>query len=487
MKNKVRQAIVGLLTAAVMTTVFTGCKPGDDTSLDLNTSSTISQTISDTESNSGIGGDPIISTLPLYSDETFDMRYKHWYDNPDVEAAQQGTLKLAQSGTPTGTKQLGTFPLYKDNSGKEYFISGRQLAYVPSNADTHGLKYTRDEDGKFYYPHLTGITDASYLAAFQDATQDDDTKQPTDYSNYVSADFAKFDSGTPYRVFVNNLDTGATYTTGDIGMPITKWLVNFNLASVDTSNSSEPKIYQNTGAGIYTIEFSNCENGEWKDEWMVNYLEEGFELAVDRSEVNVIGNTIYFTPEAIQRVLGYHIQVYKDVINIVTDNKDLADENSAFPSQLPVTVTDPNENQVPAQHTPVVISSSSCKPAQSAPVSKPTNPSGSEGYIGGDPISSGSKPAQSVPSSSKPASSSKPVQSTPTQATPSDTTGFTLDANGCPADPMAWIQKKGTTKFVDSNGQTWSYSPGIGWRTSSPGGMIDDGSSITPSGNIVGH
>lgn len=52
------------------------------------------------------------------------------------------------------------------------------------------------------------------------------------------------------------------------------------------------------------------------------------------------------------------------VSSSTTESSNIADNTSALPSQLPTTVVDPNENQVPAQTTPIVIDtpSSSTKP-----------------------------------------------------------------------------------------------------------------------------
>lgn len=452
-KDGLRKAILTTTMLAVATSFFTGCSKTSEISDSDIYSSSISSSLntSSTSSTSGdIGTDPIEVKKDAYADMSFDMRYKHWYDNPEVITKQQETLKLAQTGTSTGTKQLGIFPLYEDSSGREYFISGRQPVYVPGSTDMHGLTQTRDENGKMHYPHLTGITDGSYLAEFNEATKDDGEKQKTDYASYASCtEFAKFAGGKVYQVFINNLDTGATYSTEDGGMPITKWLAKFNLATVDTSDAASPIIYMNTGMGPITLVFSNItDEGDFYGEWLVNYIEDGFEMAARRSEVSVYGDTIYFTPNAIERVLGYYIHVYENAINIVTDNEDLADEESAFPSLLPTQSTDPTTSDVPAQPKPESSSSSSSRPV----------------------------------SSSSSSSSSKPVESKPVASSSSSSSN--KPGSGKPSNP-----KKGDT-YVDENGETWTYSPLGTWiPKGNGGGMTGDASDCDPlkDGKPIGH
>lgn len=174
------------------------------------------------------------------------------------------------------------------------------------------------------------------------------------------------------------------------------------------------------------------------------------------------------------------------VSSSTTESSDIADNSSALPSQLPTTVVDPNETQVPAQTTPIVIPSSS-KPTEN----KPTQSKPSETVPGG-PGLTGGEWAQN-PSSSTPSSSSTPTQSTPppsssgnvyeqgkyTGYTPTDTTGVALDANGCPADGTTWTRANGTRKFVDSTGQLWEWER-PGWKKAGPGEVIDHSGYIDP-------
>ncbi len=165
------------------------------------------------------------------------------------------------------------------------------------------------------------------------------------------------------------------------------------------------------------------------------------------------------------------------------------------------TPVDPDNASKPSEETSNSVENNPSTPTESIPASSGSAPAST-------PISSSSKPEQSKPTpssskpvqssstpASKPASSSKPAQSsstpvtivnpTPADGTPSDTTGVALDANGHPADAIAWLKEHGNS-FVDSSGQLWVYDR-RGWRLPSAGGTIADGSNIKPSGNIIGH
>ncbi len=162
-------------------------------------------------------------------------------------------------------------------------------------------------------------------------------------------------------------------------------------------------------------------------------------------------------------------------------------DNTSKPNEE---TSDPIDNNpsTPTESTPESSAPvSSSKPVESTPASKPTE---------SKPTPSSSKPAQSSSTpASTPASSSKPAQSsstpvtivnpTPADGTPSDTTGVALDANGHPADALAWVREHGNS-FVDSSGQLWVYDR-RGWRLPSAGGTIDDSGFVGSHGGQIGH
>lgn len=354
-KASIRRS-VSILTILAATLALAGCSTTGESD-SLSSSDLISSEISSDVTNSD-DIDIDIGTEQLYSEESFDMRYKHWYDSIELTQAQLDQLDTAKAGTHTGEKLLDTFQLYADGNGRTYYISGYEPVYLPGGNEVHGLSRTRDETGKMYYSHLTGLTSSEYLAEFREATEGKG-KSASDYADiFTNNEFAKFEDGKVYKVFVNNLSTNDVFIPTEFGMPITDWLARFNLATVDTTDPERVEIYQNTGAGVCMILFSRSEKSGWEGDWQITYPVDGTELQVDSSQVTAVGDTVYFTPEAIQRVLGYYIEVYPNAINIITDIKDLADERSAFPSQLPVqteTSGTSTGEDVPEQHTPIIL------------------------------------------------------------------------------------------------------------------------------------
>lgn len=331
---------ISLAACAMLT--LSGCKHNKNI-----TSEPVSTTSS--ASDVGIDGDPeVLNDVKVYSDETFDMRYKYWYDNPEVINSQKEILALAKSGTETGRKHLNLFPLYKDENNLEYYISGREMVYVPSGTDTHGLSKTRDENGKLHYSYLTGTTGTDFLQDFLAVTGEQN--QSTTYEDYASdTTFAELEDGVDYQVFINNLATDITFNTVDAGIPLNKWFVDYNLLSIDNGDYTVRNIYLNTGAGIRTIQLEFYEDEDWESAWNVTYLEDAESVIVSSSEIPVFGDAIYVRPSAIERILGYKVQVYDNAIDIITDNRDLADKDSVMPELKLTVIVDPEASYVPKQ------------------------------------------------------------------------------------------------------------------------------------------
>ncbi len=342
MSTKIKHYISVILVVMAMTTLA-GCKPDNNSNSSEPDSSTTST------SDTGIEGDPQ-KEIVAYSDETFDMRYKHWFDNPDVADSQKELLELGRSGTSVDRKHLGLFQLYEDESGREYYISGRELVYVPSTMDTHGLSKMRDEDGKLHYPHLTGVTDVAFLGDFSAVTGEQE--QSTAFDDYAKVTtFAELKNDVDYQVFINNLKTDIIFNTKDVGISLNDWFTKYNLLSIDNGDYQVRHVYLNTGVGIRTVQLEaySGEDKDWAYTWTVTCLEDAASVVVGGSEISVFGDELYFTPEAIERILGYQIQVYENAINIITDNKDLADKDSVMPSLRLTVITDPNLPSTPKQ------------------------------------------------------------------------------------------------------------------------------------------
>lgn len=513
MKTGTRKALAAMLALALSTTVFTGCSKEETSSVD------ISNIISSSTSNltNPIGGD--IDSGKLFRDEMFDMRYKHWYDNPEVVESQKDIFEAAMEGTDTGEKYMNTFQIYRDPSGYKYYISGRTPVYLTGDStDNNGAWQLRDPN--------TGTLRYVDEISNDIAKISDNLSPSADYTDYIGDKaFADLDGDIKYDVYLNNISVGATYSVDRGTMPISSWLEKYNLAALKLPESmvSNPELYTDlpdvptlflcTGAGQCEITFATIDDPddtEWDGCWMIEYKAEGFEQAAKKSEIAISNGVLSATPRAIETVLGFKIFVDNDskTINIITDNKDLAGENSTIdttPVTPPETDEDPGliEQSTPETSEPDTSTSEPDTSEPEAPKWTEEPASGTyyintqdafaraEAIIGaaavkrfdlndqvtvtaktdtgyykltdgsfvhGDYISSEKTiitqpdpPASSTPSA--PSSSSTPSE----PKTPTDTTGMTLDENGLPANPS-----RGDT-FVDSNGQEWIYGGRNGW------------------------
>lgn len=358
--------------------------------------------------NPGIEDDEINITIDptaLFKDATVDMRYKYWFDNPDVEEAQKAGYEAARSGTPTTRLHLGLFPIYEDSEGASYYISGRTKTHPSGQGDLLSL---RDEGtGKLHYLHLTGVTDTSFLTAFYEVLAEENITQPTEFNEYSdNTDLASFDPNVTYKVFVNNLDTKASYNRAQVTMPITKWLKEYNLAALEVEDTSST-LTLNTGAGLVELQFDKYEDSgsEWDKAWKITYTDDTVQV-VKNSEIVLNGDVMSFSPEAIQKVLGYSIVVYDDSINIITDNKDLADADSVIPSQIPDNAPVADEttpwnqnaeatnNEETAEPEPEVDTSRMPAPPIDAVKEWTETPASGTYYVNDDGVSSREKPIQ---------------------------------------------------------------------------------------------
>lgn len=404
LKNTVRKTIAGVMIAAVATSYFAGCAKTEVSDEDLYTSD-ISLAETADSLNPGIEDDELNITIDptaLFKDATVDMRYKYWFDNPDVEEAQKAGYEAARAGTPTTNLHLGLFPIYEDSEGASYYISGRTKTPT-ANSDI--LPSLRDEEtGKLHYLHLTGVTDKSFLTAFYEVLAEEDITQPIAFNDYAdNTDLASFDPNVTYKVFVNNLDTKASYNRAQVTMPITKWLKEYNLAALEVEDTSST-LTLNTGAGLITLDFGKYgePGSEWDKAWKITYTDDTVQV-VKNSEIVLDGDVMRFSPEAIQKVLGYSIIVYDDSINIVTDNKDLADENSVIPSQIPdnAPVADESapwnqdaDNEETAEPEPEIDTSRMPAPPIDAVDEWTESPASGTYYVNDDGVSSREKPIQ---------------------------------------------------------------------------------------------
>ena len=121
-------------------------------------------------------------------------------------------------------------------------------------------------------------------------------------------------------IYINNLETALRTNNHYISLKDVYDAVD-GLGYIDTSSLAEGKaaVTINTAAGFVTVNFSQTE-----DEIQVTYSTKIKGTTLVKDEECVVGpDSIYFVPDALEKVLGYDVEVYDDFINIVTDNHDL--------------------------------------------------------------------------------------------------------------------------------------------------------------------
>lgn len=470
MKQETRKLISGLIAAALMTSIFTGCSKQEESSIPFSSTSIVS----DVETPTG--------ETKLYRDETLDMRYKHWYDNPEVTSSQKEINEKALAGTDTGEKYMNMFTIYTDENDNQYYLAGRTPTYLTGDTeDNHGAWELRDpETGRLKYPVLVD-NDISKVS--------ENLTPSSDYSDYISdTKYAEIGDDVKYNVYLNNIDMKATFAASDKVMPISKWLGTYALATLylpedmtatTTSYlgfSEVPTLYLCTGAGQCEITFETIDDpdDEFDGGWQIEYKSEGFEQAVSKSEITISNGILSASPRAIESVLGFKLIVSNETktINIITDNKDLADSNSVIDDATPL---EPEPEPTPEQPSTNDEPTTSGNDEPTTPT-QPTQPQ---------------QPTQSTQPTQpqQPTQSTKPTQpTTPTQPsssnqytglTPTDTTGMELDANGFPATP-----NRGDF-FVDKTGQKWQYLGRNGWAECGVGAQ-GSVSTAEGTGELVG-
>lgn len=359
MKNETRKLINGLIAAALMTSIFTGCSKQETESIPFSSTSLVSEVSS-----------PAGETQ-LYRDETLDMRYKHWYDNPEVTHSTEVKYDdIWQIRDPkTGQLQL-------DNVENDIAVISEDL--VPSS---------NYED----YAKVTAL--------------------------------ASFAADTDYRVFLNNVDTGDTFGVSDVVMPISGWLETQHIAHF-SSSESVPTLYIATAAGQDAITFETIDDpdDDFDGGWLIKYVDGEFEQAAAASEIVISSDTLNLTPWGVETILGLKILVNDEhkVINIVTDNKDLVVDQPAAPTTSgdePTSDPTTSGNDEPTTSTDEPTTSESTTSGNDEPTSQPTKPTTSE-----------------PTSSSKPTTPTKPTQPTqptkPTQPSSGPKDGDTKVENG---------------------------------------------------------
>lgn len=328
-KDAVRKTVVAVSLAALTTSFFTGCSQQPTVSdVDLyppsittEVSTPYTEELTD-DINPGINDE-------THDANTFSIKYKYWYDNPDVKETQDKALAEADPGgdNPNGETFLGIpgLPLYTDPSGNQYIISGRTVCYLAdgklASKDMYNLLRKTGTGERIYY----GLTQTAEDILSTFLKRSAGKEQPATYEDRKAQDAEATLNSATYAIYVNNIETGMT-TTPDGMIEVSSVLPSYGVANyasdeqalyLHTAAVSNLKLEFKTEADTITIEYSTGE----KDE------------NISAKEIILAGDVLKMSPEAVEHYLGYDIEVYDDFINIVTDNKDIITPDSILPAE----------------------------------------------------------------------------------------------------------------------------------------------------------
>lgn len=370
-RHTFRKAIIAISLFSLTTTIPAGCSDknavsGESVTATSNTSHESEEATAESESN------------------TFSIKYKYWYDNQDVQEAQEQTFKDNDpGGDDNGTTflDLAGLPIYTDASGNEYIISGRSIVYLHNGkiSSTESI-LLRDESGnKVYAVSQEPSVITTKVKKFDDYMSTNNLTQATSLEERKERDAAADEKNIPdnLTIYINNLETELTTANHYISLKEIYKAVD-GLGYIDATSLADGKaavtIY--TAAGFVTVNFEQND-----DEIAVTYSTKIKGTTLVKDEECIVGpDSIYFVPDALEKVLGYDVEVYDDFINIVTDNHDLFSSANIVSSATVAKACDNNydvsiddidpQNPIP-ESKPGDIQKPDTKPAETQ--AKPSN------------------------------------------------------------------------------------------------------------------
>ena len=319
LKDAVRKTILAVSLAAVTTSFFTGCNNDQPiTSSDLYPP-TITAEAPPSLTDDIDPGDP---TTP--DANTFSIKFKYWYDNPDVQEAQEKIPNPGGDDNGETLLDLAGLPIYTDADGNEYIISGRTPVYLHNGkiSSTESL-LLRDESGnKVYAVSQEPSTITNKVEKFDSFLADNNLTQATSLDERKERDAAANEKDIPdnLTIYVNNLETTLQTNNHYISLKeIYEAVDGLGYIKTDSLADGETEITLYTAAGFITVTLVQDD-----DTITVSYSTGIKGTTLVKDEECVVGpDSVYFTPDALEKVLGYDVEVYDNFINIVTDNHDL--------------------------------------------------------------------------------------------------------------------------------------------------------------------
>lgn len=332
LKDAVRRTVIAVSLAAVTTSFFSGCSK--DTTVNSNDlyppSTTAEVETTDTFTDDINPGNKDTN----HDSNTFSIKYKYWYDNPDVQKTQEESLAQndPRGDNPNGEAFLGIpgLPLYTDPSGNQYIISGRTIVYLKDGKiapkDLNNLRTSADGNklySRFTFPAgaVESIAEVTAKIASVGTQAKTYEARVADTSNSIDTD------NKQYAVYMNNTDTGNTFSS-DEKLPITDLISAYSLGRLKI-NGNTAKLVLTTGAGDVTLTFAFSDS-----DCTISYSTGLKDQIVPKADIGLGDDRISMTLTAIEDYLGYDVEVYDDFINIVTDNKDIITEDSILPDEI---------------------------------------------------------------------------------------------------------------------------------------------------------
>ncbi len=326
LKDTLRKVIVTATLAAVTTHFFTGCSNDPVTSSDLYAPSQVY----DIEEGTPSLTDEMTPGINETDTDSFSIKYKYWYDNPEVKEVQEQSLAEANQNPGSLTNKnflnLDSLPIYTDSEGNEYIISGRTKVYLKDGkiAPKDLFNYLRVEtSGERIY---VGLVDSTYqtVSEFASKVAALNQKQPETYDERIgSGDGGSLSSDKVYEVYLNNTDTFSTFSSSEKCLDISSLLEAYNLGSTKITDKTTVELILYTAAGDVSVSFKVKD-----DKCEISYSTDVKDQSIDANDLIITDTRIFLSLAVIEDYLGYDVEYYDDFINIVTDNKDIVKQEN---------------------------------------------------------------------------------------------------------------------------------------------------------------
>ena len=348
-KDTLRKTVVAVSLAALTTTFFAGCSKNVEVSSNDLYPPSITAEVSAPETTNTLTDDINPGDKDTNHDSNnFSIKYKYWYDNPDVKETQDKALAEADPGgdNPNGETFLG-LPLYTDPSGNQYIISGRTVCYLAdgklASKDMYKRLRTTGSGERIYVDMVDSLVMS--VQEFAEKIAKLEKTQPETYNDRLaSSNTEETVSGKEYAVYLNNANTGSTFSSANKWLGVSAMLSGMDVGRTVILDKDTAEVYLFTAAGEVKVTFTIN-----KDICTVSYSTGEQEQTISSDELNIVDENLFLSLAVIEDYLGYDIEYYDDFINIVTDNKDIIKPENVVSSEAKADPTlDNNDTAKPA-------------------------------------------------------------------------------------------------------------------------------------------